>query len=140
MANRSKKQNERDAPPGVATSKWEWVAGAVGLLLVLGAVGFIGYTALTSNQSVPAVTLEHVGTQRTPGGYVVEFRARNSGPATAASLTISGSLYDGTTEIETSEATLDYLPPKGERRGGLIFQTDPAEHELSLEAEGYVDP
>ena len=137
MANRSEQRNELG---GIATSKWEWVAGALGLLLVLGAVGYIGYNALTSDQSVPAVTLEHVGTQRTPGGYVVEFRARNSGPTTAASLTISGSLYDGTTEIETSEATLDYLPPKGERRGGLIFQPDPAEHELSLEAEGYVDP
>ena len=44
------------------------------------------------------------------------------------------------TEIEKSEATLDYLPPHGERQGGLIFQADPAGHELRLEAEGYVDP
>jgi uncharacterized protein (TIGR02588 family) len=140
MAGKSNKSRERDTRPGVATSKWEWVAGAVGLVLVLGTVGFIAYNALTTEPSVPAVTVEHVGTERTPGGYVVEFRARNSGGATAASLAISGTLYDGSTEIETNQVTLDYLPPRGERQGGLIFQTDPAVHELRLEAEGYVDP
>jgi uncharacterized protein (TIGR02588 family) len=139
MAGKSKEQ-ERDTRPGAATSKWEWVAGAVGLVLVLGAVGFIAYNALTAEPSVPAVTVEHVGTQRNAGGYVVEFRARNAGPSTAASLTISGTLYDGSTGIETSQVTLDYLPPRGERRGGLIFQTDPAGHELKLKAQGYVDP
>jgi uncharacterized protein (TIGR02588 family) len=139
MAGKSKKR-ERDTRPGAATSKWEWVAGAVGLVLVLGTVGFIAYNALTAEPSVPAVTVEHVGTERNAGGYVVEFRARNSGPSTAASLTISGTLHDGSTEIETSQVTLDYLPPRGERKGGLIFQTDPAGHELRLEAEGYVDP
>jgi uncharacterized protein (TIGR02588 family) len=139
MAGKSKKP-ERDARPGAATSKWEWVAGAVGLVLVLGAVGFIAYNALTTDPSVPAVTVEHVSTERTPGGFVVEFRARNAGPSTAASLTISGTLYDGSTEIETSEVMLDYLPPRGERHGGLIFQTDPTGHELRLKAVGYVDP
>ncbi len=133
-------KKEHEKQPGAATSKWEWVAGAVGLVLVLGTVGFIAYNGLTTEPSVPVVTVEHVSTERAPGGYVVQFRARNSGPSTAASLTISGTLYDGSTEIETSEATLDYLPPNGERQGGLIFQTDPAGHQLSLEAEGYVDP
>jgi uncharacterized protein (TIGR02588 family) len=139
MAGKSRSK-ERDFRPGAATSKWEWVAAAVGLVLVLGAVGFIVYNALTAEPSVPAVTVEHVGTERSAGGYVVKFRARNSGPSTAASLTISGTLHDGSTEIEKSEVTLDYLPPRGERQGGLIFQTDPSEHELRLTAQGYVDP
>lgn len=139
MAGKSDKK-DRYIRPGAATSKWEWVAAAVGLVLVLGAIGFIAYNALTAESSVPVVTVEHLSTERNAGGYVVEFRARNSGPSTAASLTISGTLYDGSTEIESSEVTLDYLPPRGKRKGGLIFQTDPAEHELRLEAEGYVDP
>jgi uncharacterized protein (TIGR02588 family) len=139
MAGKSKRR-ERDTRPGAATSKWEWVAGAVGLVLVLGAIGYIAFNALTTEPSVPAVTVEHVGTERNDGGYVVKFRARNSRPSTAASLTISGTLHDGATEIESSEVTLDYLPPRGERKGGLIFQADPAVHDLRLEAEGYVDP
>jgi uncharacterized protein (TIGR02588 family) len=139
MAGKSDKK-DRDTRPGAATSKWEWVAAAVGLVLVLGAVGSIAYNAMTAEPSVPAVTVEHVGTERNAGGYVVKFRARNSEPSTAASLAISGTLHDGSTVIETSKVTLDYLPPRGERLGGLIFQTDPTGHELRLEAEGYVDP
>ena len=139
--NRNRKQNAAgNARPGAATSKWEWVSGAFGLLLVLGMVGFIGFNAVTTDPFVPAVSLDHLGTEPTPGGYVVRFRARNSGAAAAAALTISGELYDGSTLLETSEVTLDYLPPRGERHGGLIFRNDPAGHDLRLEARGYVDP
>ena len=141
-ANRRKPQPEArsERPPGAATSKWEWVTGAVGLLLVLGTVGFIVYDALGSEPSVPDVTIEHIATERTAGGFVVRFRARNSGSATAAALSISGQLSDGTATVETSEIVLDYLPADAERLGGLIFRNDPAGYELRLEAKGYVDP
>lgn len=131
-------RNER--PPGAATSNWEWVTGAVGLLLVLGTVGFIAYDALGTEPSVPDITIEHIATERTAGGYVVRFRARNSGSATAAALSISGELSDGTAAVETSETVLDYLAADAERLGGLIFRNDPAGYELRLEARGYVDP
>lgn len=146
MARTNHKQDRqqdkaREAPPpGAATSKWEWVSAGFGLLLVLGTVGFIGYNALTSQPSVPAVTIQHVGTEETAGGFVVRFRARNSGPSTAASLTVSGALRDGATVVETDEVVLDYLPSRGERHGGLIFRNDPARYSLSLDAGGYVDP
>ncbi len=39
MADKSNRKHG-EARPGAATSKWEWVAAAVGLLLVLGAVGY----------------------------------------------------------------------------------------------------
>lgn len=145
MASRSSKR-DRDqnasarALPGAATSRWEWVSGGLGLALVVGMVGFIGFNALTTDPFVPAVTVDHLGTVRTPGGHVVRFRARNSSAATAAALTISGALYDGSTLLESSEVTLDYLPARAERHGGLIFQNDPAVHDLRLEARGYVDP
>ena len=139
--NRNRKQHASDeARPGAATSKWEWVSAGLGLVLVLGTVGFIGFNALTTDPFVPTVTLDHLATEQTPGGHVVRFRVRNSGAATAAALTISGELYDGSTLLETSEVTLDYLPPRAERQGGLIFQNDPFAHDLRLEARGYVDP
>jgi uncharacterized protein (TIGR02588 family) len=89
---------------------------------------------------VPEVTIEHIATERTAGGYVVTFRARNSGSATAAALSISGELSDGGAAVETSEIVLDYLAAESERQGGLIFRNDPAGYELRLEARGYVDP
>ena len=138
--SRSRNSEARDAPPGAATSKWEWVIAALGFLLVLGTVGHIAYTALTTDPSVPVVTVDHITTESTKGGHVVTFRARNSGASTAAALTISGQLLDGTRVVETSEVVLDYLPSNGERQGGLIFQNDPARHEVRLEALGYADP
>jgi len=130
----------REAPHGAANSKWEWVSAALGLVLVLGTVGFIGYQALTLEPLVPDVTLDHIGTERTSGGHVVKFRARNAGPSTASALGISGELLDGGQVIETSDVVLDYLPPNAQRQGGLIFQNDPANYELRLEAKGYIDP
>lgn len=143
--SRNSKQNRqqeeaRQPPPGAATSKWEWVSAALGLLLVLGTVGYIGYNAVTTEAFPPVVTVEHTGTEPTSGGYVVKFRARNSGPATASALAISGELVDGSAVVEKSEVVLDYLPSHGEQQGGLIFRTDPAGLELRLEAKGYLDP
>ncbi len=134
------RETPRETVRGAATSKWEWVAAGLGLLLVLGAVGYIGYNALTTEPFVPVVSVEHIGTEHTAGGYVVKFRAVNSGPSTAAALAVSGALHEAATAIETSEAVIDYLPPRGERSGGLIFQNDPARYELRLEAKGYADP
>lgn len=144
-ASRNSKQNRqrqeaRQPPPGAATSKWEWASAGLGLLLVLGTVGYIGYHAVTTEPVPPVITIEHTGTEPTSGGYVVKFRARNSGSSTASALAISGELIEGSTVIERSEVVLDYLPSHGEQQGGLIFQTDPAGLELRLEANGYVDP
>jgi uncharacterized protein (TIGR02588 family) len=139
--SRSQRPGEpRQAPHAVPTSKWEWMSGGVGLVMVLTMVGYIGYNALNAEPLVPAVTVDHLSTEPTPGGYVVTFRARNGGPSTAASLLISGGLSDGSRDIETSEVVVDYLPPRGERRGGLIFQNDPSRYQLHLEPKGYVDP
>jgi uncharacterized protein (TIGR02588 family) len=142
-SNQKQNRQREDAhqpPPGAATSKWEWVSAGLGLVLVLGTVGYIGYNALTSQPFPPVVTVEHAGTVPTSGGYVVKFRARNSGPSTASGLAISGELVEGSTVVEKSEVVLDYLPSHGEQQGGLIFQTDPAGLDLRLEAKGYLDP
>jgi uncharacterized protein (TIGR02588 family) len=71
---------------------------------------------------------------------VVEFRAINAGAKAAAELLIEGELEGPDGPIETAEATIDYLPPRSEREGGLIFSRDPRKHELHLRAKGYVDP
>ncbi len=135
-----KSEGSSEIQPGSTTSKWEWVAAACGLLLVLGTLGYIVYYALTTQAQVPAVTAEAIHTEPTRGGHVVRFRARNHNSATAAGLQITGELRQGSSVVETSEITLDYLPPFSEREGGLIFQEDPARYELRIIPKAYREP
>ena len=41
---------------------------------------------------------------------------------------------------EASEVTLDYLPPRSDREGGLFFAHDPRAGDLQLRAKGFARP
>ncbi len=42
--------------------------------------------------------------------------------------------------VETSTATLNFLPSSSERRGSLFFRKDPNKYELRLLPKGYAEP
>ena len=133
----AKPGRDEHAPP---TSPWEWAVAALGAALVAGTIGYLVHHALTVGEGVPEVSVEHTGTRATQGGHIVRFLARNRGGATAAGLRIEGELLRDSSVVETGEATLDYLPPFSERRGGLFFREDPGRYELRLAPKGYADP
>jgi uncharacterized protein (TIGR02588 family) len=118
----------------------EWVVAALGALLVAGTIGSLVWLA-TGRDEAPAdvrvVAEEVVALQ---GGWLVRFRAVNAGAQAAAQLLVQGELVGPDGVLETSEASIDYLPPRSEREGGLIFGRDPRQHELRLRARGYVRP
>lgn len=119
------------------TSRWEWVAAAAGTTLVLGTVGLMLNEALTSPSSPPALTV-HVDSVLPQGkGYLVQVRAENSGGETAAGVTIEGELRSDTGSVEKSEVTIDYVPARGKRSGGLLFQEDPGRYVLTVRPKGY---
>ncbi|NBB14338.1 TIGR02588 family protein [Caulobacter sp. SLTY] len=122
------------------TSVLEWIAGGIGLLLLLLVVGVIGREALFGDRSPPAVLVEQVGAQAVPGGYLVRIKVRNDGGRSAAQVVVEGELTRQGAEPETGEATFDYVPPGSSREGGLFFTADPAAGELALRAKGYVEP
>lgn len=138
MTGSGGRDRSENAPPPI--SKWEWAIAAVGFALVVGVIGHSAYHALATRAVVPEVTIEHVGTHATRGGHVVHFRAHNHGSATAADLQITGELRQGSSIVETSGATLGYLPSFSRRKGGLFFQEDPDRYELRLYPKGYADP
>jgi uncharacterized protein (TIGR02588 family) len=113
----------------------EWIASAVGLVLVLGVAGVIARDAFNgSGGMTPDIEVSMLRAQPAGSGWVVEFEARNVSPVTAAQVTIEGRLADG----ETSTATIDYVPGRSARRGGLFFSREPRGAELR--ALGYQDP
>jgi uncharacterized protein (TIGR02588 family) len=118
----------------------EWIVAAVGALLVVGIVGYLVFLAVSRDEAPPDVRVVAARVVAQQGGYVVRFRAINAGAQAAVQLLVEGQLVGSDGVTETSEATIDYLPPGAEREGGLIFSRDPREHELHLRAKGYVDP
>ena len=129
----------RDEPPP-PVSPWERAVAALGVALVLCVIGYMVHYALNVRTEMPEVTVEHMSTHAVQGGYVVRFRARNHGGATAAALQVEGELLRGSAVVETSGVTLDYVPSFSERRGGLFFRADPDRHEVRLVPKGYTDP
>ena len=123
-----------------STSPLEWVIAAIGGLLVVAAIAYMVVFAVAEPKRPPAVTLSVTSVTTTPGGYLVSFRAANAGGATAAALQVSGELREAGAVVETSQANIDYLPQRSERRGGLFFTRDPEDLALSLRAEGYSEP
>jgi len=135
-ANREprKKRNASEAPLA------EWVVGGLGLLLTAAAIAVLATEALQRDRTPPAVSVATLGVNPQPAGWLVEILVSNDGGKTAAALSVEGSLAGSDGIVETSQATIDYLPPYSRRRAGLFFTHDPAGLELELRPMGYEEP
>ncbi|HST37235.1 MAG TPA: hypothetical protein VLK25_11470 [Allosphingosinicella sp.] len=113
----------------------EWIAAALGLVLTLGVMAVIARDAFNGSAAMtPDIAVSVLRVRPVSAGYVVEFEAANRAPVTAAQVTVEGALPGG----ETSTATIDYIPGRSQRRGGLFFATEP--RGLTVRALGYQDP
>lgn len=117
----------------------EWGAGLLGLVIVVGAVGFLGYKGLEPESPYPDVEVQVVDIQPQDDGYVVAFEARNRGGATAQNVVVRGRV-ETPAGVAVSQAQVDYIPAGSTRSGGLFFRDDPRRHPLALHAEGYTQP
>ena len=118
----------------------EWIVAALGAALVAGTIGYLVWLAASRDEAPPDVRVVEAGVVAVQDGWLVRFRAANAGGQAAAELLVEGELVGPDGALETSEATIDYLPPRSEREGGLLFERDPRAHELRLRAKGYVRP
>ncbi len=137
--DREKDEDEAQRHTSVA-SAWEWVFGAVGLLLIVAAIGYLIYAAVTTPGGPPEIELEAGSVERSGPGYLLIVTVGNTGDSTAASLEIEGRLLQDGEVVETSTATIDYVPRLSERTIGLFFTADPAAHEIQLRPLGYAAP
>lgn len=122
------------------TSPLEWVVAGISTLLVLGAVTFLLYGALGSPETPPLITLEVESVLPVGGSYLLEFRAHNRGGETAAGLVVEGEIRSDTGVVEKSQVTVDYVPARGSRKGGLFFTRDPRAGRLEIRPLGYSRP
>ena len=122
-------------------SRWELMLAALGAALVLGMLGQLAHEALRTHRTPPELRLQVQEVRATGEGFLVRFRALNTGGSTAADLLVRGELAGAPGQpAEASDAVLDYVPAHSERSGGLFFRGDPRARPLTLRALGYQDP
>jgi uncharacterized protein (TIGR02588 family) len=129
----------KKAPPP-RTPLLEWIAAAIGLVVVLATLALVSSEALRADTSPPAVMVQNLGARRTEAGWVLQVRADNRGGSPAAQVRVTGELTPPGGMMETAEATFDFVPDHSARDGGLFFSSDPAHGKLVLRATGYADP
>lgn len=121
-------------------SRAEWIVGVVCAVVVLAAVGYLFYHALSGPSLPPMVTVRVERVVPMRSGFLVEIRAVNEGSSTAATLMVEGALMQDTTAVEKSNATIDFVPAGTERDGGLFFTKDPRQYRLEVRPTGFDRP
>lgn len=132
--------NNSDEQKSKKTPVLEWLVAAVGLVLVVGTIGFMMYEAFTSQNTPPNFTTKIERINAADAGYIVIFKLVNTGDQTASGVNVEGELKNGGESVEKSGATFDYAPSKSEVEGGLFFKNDPKQFQMEIRAEGYAKP
>jgi uncharacterized protein (TIGR02588 family) len=123
------------------TPMLEWIAGGIGLLLILLLMFVIASQAFSGGGDAPPMIEARVGEISPAGsGYVVELLLGNRSTATAAAVEVEGELLDGERVVATSSATIDYVPGESTRGAGLYYAEDPRRYRLDIRVLGYAEP
>jgi uncharacterized protein (TIGR02588 family) len=114
--------------------------GAFGALLLAAGVSFLVYEGLTQGDQPGAVIVTVTGIRNVGSAHLVRFSVHNEGSETLSLLHLTARLTDGTSEIETAQAVIDYLPAHSEQKGGVYLRNDPNRYTLQIDAAGYMEP
>ena len=124
------------APPSMS----EWIAAAIGLLLLLSSVGYLLHDAFDGEERPPAPLVRVVAVEPQADRYLVRLRVFNESKVTASALRIEGELKRGNEVVERSELEFQHVPGRSSREGGLFFTQDPRTLQLVLSARSYQLP
>lgn len=122
------------------TPRLEWLLGALGALLLTGAVSYLVHHGLTRDDGPGAIRANVLDIRAAGDAYVVRFTAQNEGDETLAQLHLTGRLMKDGKETETARATIDYLPGRSSKEAGFYFRNDPRRYELQIRPEGFATP
>lgn len=124
-----------------AQSATEWIAAGMGLAALLVITGTLLFEVITGNGHPPRISAQAGEITAQDGVFHIPVELTNHGSRTGAGVLVVGELRDGEGEVvEEAEFELDFLPPRSTRRGGLYFDLDPHDFELSISPRGYHYP
>ena len=119
----------------------EWSVFAVGLVLVLGTLGYLSYDALTMGSEPPVIEIRLEPAVERAGNYIIPVSIKNNGDQTAEGIHVEVQLIQQGRELERSEFVVAFLPRKATREGWVTFKTNPATAEqITARVLGYEKP
>ncbi len=122
------KASSEPGPPLLA-----WVMGALGLILVLACIAVLA-SRMTGPTRPPELHLTAVEVRQAQAQWFATIEVQNRGDETVAQVEVEGQVG-----IETSSATIDYVPAHGSGEVVLGFTTDPGAR-LQLRTRSWTSP
>jgi uncharacterized protein (TIGR02588 family) len=138
--SRQKQGQDRSGAAETPPPLSEWIAAAIGLVLLLSSVGYLLYDAFKGEERPPSPLVRVVAVEPQAGRYLVRLRVFNESKATASALRVEGELKRGNEVVERSEMEFQHVPGRSSREGGLFFSQDPRTLQLVLSARSYQVP
>lgn len=135
-----KKQSKQENNETRETPFLEWVFAVIGLLLVVGVVGFLIYEISTDEGKPPDLNVKIEQIIPNEKGFLVKFALENTGDETAADVTVEGEIKKGNESLEKGDVTIDYVPSHSEKKGGMFFAEDPRQGDFKIRAKGFNEP
>lgn len=139
----AKRPKAQPSPPSPAVSAetplLEWLAAIVGGVLTLAALGVMVVEIARGQSRPPEFLVRGEGVVEIREGYLLELRVDNIGDRPASQVEIEGVIPTAGGE-EVAGVTLEDVPARSTRRGGLIFKTRPSARTVELRVLGYAQP
>lgn len=108
------------------TKNWlEWTVFIISTLLVVAMFAYLIGDALSSGNAPPSVAVRTGEVRPCPGGYVMTVMVTNGGDQTAEQVAVQVDLERSGAETESAMLELDFLPRQAERKGWVVFRSDP---------------
>lgn len=118
----------------------EWVVFGISLALVVGALGFLGYDALTTGEDPPIIEVRLGSPQAREYNYLVPVTVINHGDGTAEGVLIEVTLERDGEELESGAFEIPFLPRNSTGEGWVTFTVDPASASMTAHVRGYEKP
>ncbi len=121
------------------TPALEWIAGVMGVVIVLGTLGYLVFAALQPGSDAPELTVTVTGVRESAGSFVVDVEVRNRSRQAAADVHLAGMTAANEGHAAHPRARLDYVPGLSTRTASLIFDLNPG-RDADVRVVGYSVP
>lgn len=121
-------------------NRLEWIVFGIGLVLVLGMIGYLTWDALQGPGSPPDLRVSLGTPVQRSGGWAVPVTVRNEGGETAEGARVVVTLELPGGEKEEAEFEAAFVPRGSRREGWVHFLHAPGTGRLTGRVTGYEQP